>query len=116
MRRELKCASALIWLSRRQLDSPLWRTVEVGDASTAGYGMMACEPPKQVVLQALAVREKWRFVPMPESLKQAAESQDHHLFAAKLGELLGLGQPFGLRHCNVCKAGGIVNSVRRACF
>ena len=88
VRRELKIASAIVWMTWRDLGSPLCRQVDVGDSSSSGYSLMTCEPGLDRVRRAISVHEKWRFVPMPDTLKRAAELQDTHLFQQTLMNLL----------------------------
>jgi hypothetical protein len=90
VRRELKVASALVWMTWRDLGAPFSKIVEVGDASTSGYAMMACEPGVDRIRKAVRFHEKWRFVPMPESLKAAVSHRDVQKLEEALGEVLGL--------------------------
>ena len=89
VRREIKLAASVVWLAWRDLSAPFADVVEAGDSSTAGYAMTACKPGERLIRQATQVHERWRFVPMPETLKQAANARDAELFQARLMQLLG---------------------------
>lgn len=88
VRRELKQAGSVVWMTWRDLRSPLQKQVEVGDSATSGYAMLAGVPDSKLVKRALRVHEKWRFIPMPQALRQAAQSQDVQAFQETLEELV----------------------------
>eukprot|EP00435_Cladocopium_sp_Y103_P003230 s1575_g1.t1 len=90
LRRELKVASAIAWMTWRDLGSPFSRIVEVGDASSAGYAMMSSEPGVERIRKAVSFHEKWRFIPMPQCLKEATEHRDAKKFEETLNDILGL--------------------------
>lgn len=92
VRSELKNAGSLVWMTWKQLNSPVMRVVEVGDSSGCGYAMMASYPDPSITREAIRVHEKWRFIPMPNELRQLADSEDHVGFQKLLGELLTPGQ------------------------
>lgn len=52
VRRELKIAASLSWMTWRPLGCPLMRVVEVGDSATSGYALMSSEPPVDIVRRA----------------------------------------------------------------
>ena len=79
VRAEMKIAASLAWLTIRDLASPILRTVETGDSSTSGYALMAY-PLESVIWKSMRVHEKWRFISMPEELKQLAKKQDVDTF------------------------------------
>ena len=87
VRHELKMACSLIWMTWRDLGAPYCRLVDVGDSSSSGYAMMTCDPGKPRIKAAMSVHEKWRFIPMPESLKQAARDHDAQRFSDALADL-----------------------------
>lgn len=88
VRRELKQAGSVVWMAWRDLRSPLQKQVEVGDSATSGFAMLAGVPNPEIVRRALRVHEKWRFIPMPQALRQAAQSQDVQAFQETLEELV----------------------------
>ena len=92
VRREVKIASAVAWLSRRDLGAPFCLTAEIGDSSTSGYALMAGRPGVERLRKAMAVHEKWRFIPMPDALKSVAALGDAERFEVKLLEVLGLSE------------------------
>ena len=89
VRHELKICASLVWLTWKRLDISEMKVVEVGDSSTSGYAMMACEPPQHLVKQAMKIHEKWRFIPMHFELKQCVEDQNIDGFSQLLGSFLG---------------------------
>ena len=54
VKRELKMASSLVWMTWRDLGSPLCRLVDVGDSSSAGYAMMTCQPGMDRIKAAMS--------------------------------------------------------------
>lgn len=113
VRRELKTAAALVWLARRDLGAPICETVEVGDSSTSGYALMTCKPGRARIRAAVQVHEKWRFVPMPDSLRGAAELMDARAFEAKLGEVLGSVEEPVANFSGTVRAAGLSTSYAR---
>ena len=89
---EMKLACSLVWLTWPDLGSQLCRLVDVGDSSSAGYAMMTCDPGLDKIGAAMSYHEKWRFIPMPEPLKKAAESLDVEKFQAVFEEVMNDGQ------------------------
>eukprot|EP00438_Fugacium_kawagutii_P030000 Skav225301 [mRNA] locus=scaffold445:112717:116856:+ [translate_table: standard] len=88
VRQELKIAGALAWMCWRSLDSPIMHLVEVGDSATSGYALMASEPDPGIVRQSMLVHEKWRFLPLPLSLKESAGRGDVVAFQQSLWDIL----------------------------
>ena len=88
VRQELKLASALAWMTWRSLAAPFSEVVDVGDSATSGYAMMSCLPPIDFIKQSVRVHEKWRFLPMPEALRNPANAGDHIAFEEALGSLM----------------------------
>ena len=88
VRQELKLASALAWMTWRSLAAPFSEVVDVGDSATSGYAMMSCLPPIDLIKQSVRVHEKWRFLPMPEALRNPANAGDHIAFEEALGSLM----------------------------
>ena len=93
VRRELKIAASLSWMTWRPLGCPLMRVVEIGDSATSGYALMAGEPPEDIVRRAMSVHEKWRFIPLPEELKSKVHDNDVDGFVQTLHELLQPPKP-----------------------
>ncbi len=73
VRHELKTAAAVVWLCWRSLKAPIQHVVEVGDSSSSGFALMAGTFPVDQIFAAIRVHERWRFIPMPEELKHAAQ-------------------------------------------
>ena len=88
VRREMKHCAALVWMAIRPLVAQNINLVEVGDASSSGYAMMASEPPVDLVKQAFIVHERWRFFPMPAELKDLVGKGDSDGFVQVLGKML----------------------------
>lgn len=63
VRRELKIAASLIWMTWRNLAAPFAEVVETGDASTSGFALTSCRPGVERIKHACATHEKWRFFP-----------------------------------------------------
>ena len=75
------------WMTWRSLASPIMTTVEVGDSATSGYALMSCQPDESTIRRAMAVQEKWRFIPLPEELKKHAVDQDLTGFSNALNDM-----------------------------
>ena len=88
VRREMKHCAALVWMAIRPLVAPTMNLVEVGDASSSGYAMMASEPPVGLIKQASVIHERWRFCPMPAELKDLVGKGDSDGFVQVLGKML----------------------------
>lgn len=58
MRRELKVASAIVWMTWCDLGAPFSDIVEVGDSSSLGFAMMACAPGLDRIRKASSFHEK----------------------------------------------------------
>ena len=107
VRKELKLAAALVWLTWRDLGAPLCKTVEVGDSSTTGYALMAARPGEQLIRKAIATHEKWRFIAMPESLKNAAARHDAEAFEKLLQDIMGTDSCEQEKPGAVCRPAGL---------
>ena len=92
VRRELKIAGSLVWMTWRQLTSLPMKVVEAGDSSTSGFAMMACYPDASVTREAMRTHERWRFIAMPDELKNFANAQDVDAFQDALRGLLFNGE------------------------
>lgn len=73
VRSEMKTAASLVWMCWRKLSAPVITSVEVGDSSTAVYAMMMTQAPADMISQCMRVHERWRFLPMPDELRQSVE-------------------------------------------
>lgn len=71
VRAEIMQASALIWFSRAELGGHFIRAVDMGDSSNTGYAMTSRHVEPHLIHDAMSIRERWRFVPLPEDFKQA---------------------------------------------
>ena len=83
----MKLSASLVWITWRSLDAPLMLTLEVEDSATSGYAMMSCQPEVSIIQRAIAVQEKWRFIPLPEELKKHAANQDLEGFTSSLQDM-----------------------------
>eukprot|EP00438_Fugacium_kawagutii_P034634 Skav232689 [mRNA] locus=scaffold2892:36534:39881:+ [translate_table: standard] len=88
VRQGIKIAASMVWLSWVDLAAPVQTNVEVGDSATSGYAMMVAEVPSDMVEAACKTQERWRFIPMPETLKKAALEDDVEGFAAALEAMI----------------------------
>lgn len=71
VRAEIMQASSLIWFSRAELGGHYIRAVDMGDSSNAGYAMTSRSVEPRLIHDAMSIKERWRFVPLPEDFKQA---------------------------------------------
>lgn len=110
VRRELKVASAVVWMTWRELGAPFSELVEVGDSSSRGYAMMACSPGLDRIRKATSFHEKWRFIAMPECLKKAIAHRDAQKFEDALQGVLGLPSTSDPTECAPVAAAGLTTS------
>lgn len=75
-RREIRQACQLIWLARVDLGCSMVSQVDAGDSADFGYALMCCPAADWEISRALRFREKWRFVPYPEEIKEALTKSD----------------------------------------
>eukprot|EP00435_Cladocopium_sp_Y103_P025170 s756_g6.t1 len=66
-------ASALIWCARAHLGGSYCREVDMGDSSGFGYAMTTRTVDPWLIQETVAVKEKWRFISLPEEVKSAVE-------------------------------------------
>ena len=71
VRAEIMQASSLIWFGRAELGGHYIRAVDMGDSSNIGYAMTSRFVEPCLIHDAMSVKERWRFVPLPEDFKQA---------------------------------------------
>lgn len=98
VRREIRACVSLVWMTWKNLKAPYLSVVEVGDSSTSGYAMCACQPPPRLIRQAARQHERWRFIPMPQPLKDDIERGDVAGFVDTLSQLLGDQSNLGQQH------------------
>ena len=84
---KMKLSASLVWITWRSLDAPLIVTVEVENSATSGYALMSCQPEVSIIQCAIAVQEKWRFIPLPKELKKHAANQDLEGFTSSLEDM-----------------------------
>lgn len=89
VKKEIQVCASLAWLTWKSISAPFLDVVEVGDSSTSGYAMCACTPPLEDLRRAVRYQERWRFVPMPQSLKDEMQNGNIETFVQVLNELLG---------------------------
>eukprot|EP00435_Cladocopium_sp_Y103_P074644 s13_g50.t1 len=73
VRAEIMQATSLIWFARAKLDGDYVQQVDMGDSSTSGYAMMTRSFSSLKIHEVTKVREKWRFIPLPEDFRSAVE-------------------------------------------
>lgn len=73
VRAEIMQATALIWMARAKLDGPFVNQVDMGDSSSTGYALLTRGFPATKIHEVASVKEKWRFIPLPEDFKSAME-------------------------------------------
>ena len=76
VRREIRQACHVIWLARVDLGSPIVSQVDAGDSADHGYALMSCTASDWGIKRALQYREKWRFIPLPDDVKEALTLED----------------------------------------
>ena len=76
VRAEIVTASHLIWLCRVDLGASFIRQLDMGDSADKGYAMMTRTASPDSIRQACRVKERWRYLPMPESLKEIVAGAD----------------------------------------
>ena len=107
VRREIKTASSIVWLTWRNLASGLMRVVEVGDSATSGYALMSCKPSERIIRNTIGVHERCRFIPMPSELREKADQLDIDGFSKILTDLLSPHDAPETKPQGVFKAAGL---------
>ena len=70
VRAEISSAAHLLWLCFVDLGAGFIKQVDIGDSANTGYALLTRNTPTELIQGAWRFREKWRFMPMPESLKE----------------------------------------------
>eukprot|EP00438_Fugacium_kawagutii_P028530 Skav222527 [mRNA] locus=scaffold2875:78605:82075:+ [translate_table: standard] len=73
VRAEIMQATALVWYARSSLGGHYNSEVDMGDSSGFGYAMTSKECSPMLIHEEAAVKEKWRFISLPEDVKSAVE-------------------------------------------
>ena len=76
VRAEILQACSLIWFARAHLGGKYIHDVDMGDSSGFGYALMTATWSPEEIHLASQFRERWRYVPFPDDLKDAIEKQD----------------------------------------
>ena len=74
VRSEITMACNLVWLCRADLGSAFVKQVDMGDSANHGYAMMTAQASAQQLREACRFREKWRYMAMPDSVKEIVRS------------------------------------------
>lgn len=74
VREEIKMALGVVWMCRSSLAFDPVRQVDAGDASGSAFALVTTWASTNEIAQACQRREAWRFRPIPDEVKQAAES------------------------------------------
>ncbi len=75
---EIMQATSLLWYARAKLDGRYVNQVDMGDSSNRGYAMMTRSFTSPRIQSVSSIKEKWRYVPMPEDFKSAIEFFNAH--------------------------------------
>lgn len=78
VRAEIRQACSLIWFARSFIGGPYCRDVDMGDSSGFGYAMTSRDVPASLIHDAVSVKERWRFIPVPDDFKSAVEFFNSH--------------------------------------
>eukprot|EP00435_Cladocopium_sp_Y103_P015295 s2932_g3.t1 len=74
VREEIKMALGVVWMCRATLEfNPVFQ-VDAGDSSSSAFALMTTEASHAEIAEACRWRETWRFRPLAEEVKRAAES------------------------------------------
>ena len=77
VRAEIMQATSLIWFARASLGGHYIRDVDMGDSSGFGYAMTSRSVSPSIINEAIGVKERWRFIALPEQFKSAIEFFNH---------------------------------------
>lgn len=69
VRREIKMAASLVWLTDCSVGGSFIRQLDMGDSATHGYALMTRWCSLRQLHSFSEVKEKWRFVAVPEQLR-----------------------------------------------
>ena len=73
VRAEIQNACDLIWFARVDLGAGYISHVDMGDSADKGYALMSRSASTSLIRAACCFREKWRYVSLPDSLKELVE-------------------------------------------
>ena len=76
VKKEIKLASQLVWLSQVNLRSPFVVQLDAGDSADHGYALMTRGLADYELQRIIKFREKWRYVPLPADLQETLNSGD----------------------------------------
>lgn len=76
VRREIRTALGIMWLSKASIAFDPVLQVDAGDSSSDGYALMTTWAQPSEIREALRWKEAWRFRPIPEDIKTAAQNGD----------------------------------------
>ena len=76
MKREIKNASALIWLTSVDLGATFVRQVDVGDSANNGYALLSHEASLEDLRELWRFKENWRHQALPSDIVEAAAAGD----------------------------------------
>ena len=76
VKKEIRLASQLVWLSQVNVRSQIISQVDAGDSADFGYAMMCTAVPSYEIKRILRFKEKWRYVPLPDDIKSAMDDDD----------------------------------------
>ena len=70
VRSEITSACHLLWLCEVDLGAGYCNQVDMGDSADHGYALMSRTTPLKMISTAMRFREKWRYMSLPDSLKE----------------------------------------------
>eukprot|EP00438_Fugacium_kawagutii_P017101 Skav204591 [mRNA] locus=scaffold672:132020:137458:- [translate_table: standard] len=71
---EIRLASDLVWLAYSELGGPYIRQLDMGDSADFGYALMTRHTLLSDLRELCSVKEKWRFISLPEDVKSGMEA------------------------------------------
>ena len=89
VRREIRQMCHLLWLARVNMRAETVLQVDAGDSADHGYALMYRAAAEWEIRRALRFREKWRYIPLPDDLKEALTFQDKERLCALLASKTG---------------------------
>lgn len=109
VRKEILLACNTCWLARVDMKSPLIHQVDAGDSADHGYAMMTSTCRELEIRRALRFREKWRYIPLPDDVKDALTHEDHIRLTELLRQKAGMAISSDLvEHAgDACSLGGV---------
>ena len=76
VRAEIITACHLVWLCEVDLGAGYCNQVDMGDSADCGYALMTRTTPFKMITSAMQYREKWRYMRLPDSLKEIIKNSD----------------------------------------